>query len=50
MAEHSHVTVWKSQRWRLAILKISRDTDAIETILKINFRLVKFVVLYNSSL
>ena len=30
----------KNQRWQLAILKISRDTRAIETILKINFRLV----------
>jgi hypothetical protein len=33
--------VWKNQRWQLAILKISWDSDAIETILKINFRLVK---------
>ena len=32
--------MWKNQRWRLVILKISLDTSTIETILKINFRLV----------
>ena len=32
--------MWKNQRWRLVILKILQDTSTIETILKINLRLV----------
>ena len=36
----NHVTVWKNQHWGHTLLKILQDTDAIEMILKINFRLV----------
>ena len=38
------MTVWKNQCWWLVILKILLDTSTIETILKINFRLVNELV------
>ena len=35
-----HMIVWKYQRWWHTLLKISYKKETIETILKINFRLV----------
>ena len=40
-----HMIVWKYQRWWHTLLKISYKKETIETILKINFRLVTYTVM-----